>query len=73
MNKATKKRQKYNAYNVDVIKALSEEYEVSPQFVRQAIRKDRTSLTAETIRKRYFQLTEPTTKAIEEFKANPVN
>ncbi len=70
MSKTTKKRQSYNR---DVVMALSEEYQVSERFVRSAINQERTSLTAEAIRKRYFQLTEPTTKAIKEFKANPVN
>lgn len=70
MNKTTKKRQ---SYNTEVVRTLSQEYEVSERFVRMAINKDKTSLTAETIRKKYFQLTNPTKKAIEEFKINPVN
>ncbi len=69
MSKSTKKRR---SYNTDVIKALSAEYEVSEQFVRQAIRKDKTSLTAESINKKYFQLIKPTEKAIKKFKRNPI-
>ncbi len=70
MNKPTKKRNKYNS---EVVNVLSEEFEVSTQFVRQAIRQDKTSLTAETIRKKYFQMANATKKAIEEFKQNPTH
>lgn len=70
MDKPTKKR---NNYNTEVIKVLSEEYEVSTQFVRQAIRQDKTSLTAETIRKKYYKMANATKRAIEEFKKNPIN
>ncbi|MBS9774824.1 MAG: hypothetical protein KGV59_06690 [Tenacibaculum sp.] len=73
MSKTTKKRQSYQSYNTDVVTTLSKEYEVSEQFVRAAIRRDKTSLTAETIRKKYFKLISPTKKAIEKFKSNPIN
>ncbi len=73
MSKTTKKRQSYNTYNTEVVRTLSQEYEVSERFVRAAINGHKTSLTAETIRKKYFQLVRPTKKAIEQFKQNPVN
>lgn len=69
MNKPTKKRQ---AYNAEIIRALVAEFEVSSQFVRQAIRGDKQSLTAETIRKKYKELAKPTQNAIENFKKQPI-
>lgn len=68
MSKSTKKR---NKYNTEVVNVLSEEFQVTTQFIRQAIRQDKTSLTAETIRKKYFELARPSAKAIEDFKQNP--
>lgn len=68
MCKPTKKR---ITYNLDVVKALSEEFEVSTTFVRQAVRKEKHSLTAQTIEKKYRELSSASLKAIEEFKANP--
>lgn len=68
MNKPTKKRE---TYNTAVVKALSEEFGVSTTFVRQSIRKDKHSLTAQTIEKKYRQLAGASLKAIQEFKNNP--
>lgn len=68
MNKRTKK---YMTYNQEVVKALSDEYGVSTTFVRQAIRKDKHSLTAQTIEKKYRELSAVSAKAIEKFKSNP--
>lgn len=68
MSKRTKKNM---TYNLDVVNALSKEYEVSTTFVRQAIRKEKHSLTAQTIEKKYRELTAPSAKAIKEFIANP--
>ncbi len=70
MSKRTKKSINYNQ---DVIKALSEEFGVSPTFVRMSVKKEKHSLTAQTIEKKYKELVSATTKAIENFKANPVN
>ena len=69
MDKPTKKRQTYNA---EVIKAISEEYCVTKQFVRQCIRKEKHSLTADTIRKKYIQMNRATEQAIKEFKQKPL-
>lgn len=69
MNKPTKKRQ---AYNTEAVHALSEEFEVSTQFVRQCIRNEKHSLTAETIKKKYKELTAPSKNAIKNFKNNPL-
>ncbi len=68
MDKPTKKRQ---TYNTAVIKALSEEFQVSTQFVRQCVRKEKHSLTAETIGKKYHELANASLKAIQNFKNNP--
>lgn len=69
MDKPTKKRQ---TYNVAVINALAEEFEVSTQFVRQCIRKEKHSMTAENIRKKYHALANATLNAIKKFKSNPI-
>ncbi|MGV4413838.1 MULTISPECIES: hypothetical protein [Chryseobacterium group] len=69
MDKPTKKRQ---SYNTAVVNILSEEFGVSTQFVRQCIRKEKHSLTAETIRKKYHELANPSIKAIENFKNQPI-
>lgn len=65
MSKSKKKRQNFNTA---VIKALSQEYSLSEQFIRQCIRKERHSLTAETIRKKYHEMANATLQKIEEFK-----
>lgn len=69
MDKPTKKRQ---SYNTAVVNIISEEFGVSTQFVRQCIRKEKHSLTAETIRKKYHELANPSIKAIENFKNQPI-
>ena len=69
MNKPTKKRQ---TYNQDVIKALCAEFEVSGQFVRQCIRKEKHSLTADNIRKKYNTMASATLNEIKKFKNNPI-
>ena len=68
MSKRTKKN---NTYNLEVVKALSQEFEVSTQFVRQCIRKEKHSLTAQTIEKKYNELASASLKAIKNFKENP--
>lgn len=69
MNKPTKKRQ---TYNQDVIKAICAEFEVSTQFVRQCIRKEKHSLTADNIRKKYNTMANATLNEIKKFKSNPI-
>jgi hypothetical protein len=68
MCKSIKKRMNYNQ---EAIKALSDEFGVSTTFVRQSIRKDKHSLTAQTIEKKYKELVSATLKAVADFKANP--
>lgn len=65
MDKPTKKRK---TYNTEIINVLSKEFEVSTRFVRSCINGERTSLTADNIRKKYNQLNQPTIDAIENFK-----
>lgn len=65
MDKPTKKRQ---TYNIAVVKALSEEFEVSEYFVRESVRKNKHSRTAQTIEKKYRELAGASLKAIENFK-----
>ncbi|RLZ08563.1 hypothetical protein [Faecalibacter macacae] len=69
MDKSIKKRL---SYNTEVVKALSEEFGVSTTFVRQAIRKDKHSLTAQTIEKKYKELAGASLRAIKDFKKNPI-
>lgn len=69
MDKSIKKRL---TYNTEVVKALSEEFGVSTTFVRQAIRKDKHSLTAQTIEKKYKELAGASLRAVENFKKNPI-
>lgn len=47
MNKPTKRQ----TYNTEAVKVLADEFGVTPQFVRQCIRKEKYSLTADAIRK----------------------
>ncbi len=70
MSENTKKRPTYHR---DVVEVLSKEYCVSERFVRMAVSGDAKSLTAETIRKKYSEMTNPVKKAIEQFKSNPTN
>lgn len=67
MDKPTKKRQNYNT---EIVNVLSEEFEVSTRFVRMSINKEKQSKTAENIRKKYFELSQPVKDAIENFKNN---
>ena len=68
MSKRTKKN---NSYNIEVVNALSEEFGVSTTFVRQSIKKEKHSLTAQTIEKKYRELAGASSKAVQEFKSNP--
>ena len=69
MNKPTKKRE---SYNTEILNAIAEEYCVTTQFVRQCIRKEKHSATADTIRNKYNELNSPSKKALQEFKNNPI-
>lgn len=68
MDKPTKKRQ---SYNTAIVKVLAKEFEVSTRFVRMSINQDKTSMTADNIRKKYNALNQPSIDAIEKFKNNP--
>lgn len=70
MDKNKKKRQ---TYNTEVVKALSEEYSVSERFVRQCIRKERHSLTAQNIAKKYHEMANASLQKIKEFRENIIN
>lgn len=65
MDKPTKKRQ---TYNTAVVKALAEEFEVSTYFVRECIRKQKHSRTAQNIEKKYHEMANATLQKIKEFK-----
>ena len=65
MGKPTKKRQ---SYNTEIVKVLAAEFEVSTRFVRICINKEKSSSTAENIRKKYNTMNQPTLDAIEKFK-----
>ncbi|HCZ8394590.1 hypothetical protein [Elizabethkingia anophelis] len=67
MNKETKKRP---SYNTEILNALAAEFMVTTRFVRMCINKDSKSLTADTIRKKYYELATPSIKALENFKTN---
>ena len=69
MDKTTTKRR---IYNTEVVKVLSEEFEVSTQFVRQCVRKEKHSLTAQTIEKKYHELANASLQKIKEFKNQPI-
>ncbi|SOU86408.1 conserved hypothetical protein [Tenacibaculum dicentrarchi] len=67
MSKHTEKRL---SYNKEVVEVLEKEYGLSKNFIRQSIRGDKKSLTAETIRKNYYKMANATTRAIDDFKKN---
>ena len=45
-----------NSYNNLAIKAISEKFKISKQYLRQCIRGDRNSISADIIKKDYFEL-----------------
>jgi hypothetical protein len=53
MDENTKKR---NNYNTDVINRLAQKYGVTDRFVRQSLKGDRDSETAETLKKEYHKM-----------------
>ncbi|MDV2447784.1 hypothetical protein CMU93_09770 [Elizabethkingia anophelis] len=67
MDKPTKKRQNYNT---EAVKVLAKEFGVTVQYVRQCIRKEKYSLTADAIRKKYYELADPSSKAINDFRTD---
>lgn len=67
MNKPTKKRL---SYNTEIIKALSTAYEFSEYFIRECIRGNKKSLTADKIRKEYNEMNNPSAQKLQEFQKN---
>jgi hypothetical protein len=67
MDKPTKKRL---SYNTEIIKALSSAYEFSEYFIRECVRGNKKSLTADKIRKEYNDMNNPTQNKIQEFQKN---
>lgn len=47
---------KANSYNVIAVNAISIKWNISKQYVRQCIRGDRNSISADTIKKDYLTL-----------------
>ena len=45
-----------NSYNNLAIKGISEKFKISKQYLRQCIRGDRNSISADIIKKDYFEL-----------------
>jgi len=56
------------SYNSDAINALIDRYGFSSQFIRQCIRGDRNSITADNIKKEYNMMVSPTAEKIKQFK-----
>lgn len=65
MNKPIKKKW---TYNTQAVNALIEKHGFSRFFIQASIRGDRTSFSAEKIRKEYADLIRPTQKKIDKFK-----
>lgn len=59
-------KNKYNKYNVLVIRRLSEKYGYTAYYVRQCLRGDRKNLTADQLRKEYNSLSKAIAKLLEE-------
>jgi hypothetical protein len=55
---------KNNSYNVIAVKAISDKMEISKQYVRQCIRGDRNSISADNIKKYYHELVRKIEKAL---------
>jgi hypothetical protein len=58
-------KKKNNSYNLTAISALEKKYNVTKQFIRQCLRGDRTSLTADTIVADYKELEKEVNAIIE--------
>jgi hypothetical protein len=58
-------KKKNNSYNVTAISALEKKYDVTKQFIRQCLRGDRTSRTADTIISDYKELVKEIESIIE--------
>ncbi|WP_312090924.1 hypothetical protein [Chryseobacterium sp.] len=67
MDKNTQKR---ISFNTQIVKVLSSGYNVTEYFVRECIKGNKKSLTADQIKKKYNELNSPTLNKIEEFINN---
>lgn len=65
MDKNTQKR---TSFNTQIVKVLSSSYNVTEYFVRECIKGNKKSLTADEIKKKYNELNNPTLEKIKEFK-----
>lgn len=65
MDKSKKTKAKYNSYNHIAVKAVSKKWDMSPQYVRQCLRGDRKSLSADSIRSDYAALVKEVETLIE--------
>ena len=55
---------KNNSYNVVAVNAISDKLKISKQYVRQCIRGDRNSISADNIKKDYLELVRKIQKAL---------
>lgn len=62
INKNTIK--KNNSYNVIAVTAISNNLKISKQYVRQCIRGDRNSISADNIKKNYYELVKKIERAL---------
>ena len=65
MSKSMKTKAKYNSYNHIAVKAVSKKWNMTPQYIRQCLRGDRNSLSADTIRADYAALVKEVETLIE--------
>ncbi|RKE77852.1 hypothetical protein [Chryseobacterium sp. AG363] len=65
MDKNTQKRL---TYNTQIVKVLSSSFQVSEYFVRESIKGNKSSFTADKIKKKYNELNNPTLEKLEEYK-----
>jgi hypothetical protein len=56
---------KNNSYNVIAVNAISVKFKISKQYVRQCIKGDRNSISADNIKKDYQELVRKIEKALE--------
>ncbi len=55
---------KNNSYNVIAVNAISVKFKISKRYVRQCIKGDRNSISADSIKKDYFELVRKIEKAL---------
>ena len=60
------KKKKYNKYNASVINALIEKHGFSGRYIRQCVSGERTSLSADKIRKDYQSMVAPSENKVKE-------